>query len=131
MKRVGPSWLMWSRIAMALAITVGWVAPVEAHHSFAMFDKNKPMTIKGVVTRIEWTNPHAYLYVETTGEQGRKQLYALECSSPNELARWGWKRNTLKVGESVTLGMFPVRDGRPAGLVFSVKKADGTVLKAH
>ena len=109
----------------------GALAPVaEAHHSFAMFDKAKFRTLEGKVARIEWTNPHTYVFMNVV-EQGKVQLYTLECSSPNELSRWGWKPQTLKVGEEVKVEIFPMRDGRPAGLVVSITKADGTVLKSH
>lgn len=117
--------------SLVMGLIMSVMNPAVAHHSFAMFDKTKLTTIKGVVTRIDWANPHTYVYVQTVDDQGKTQQYALECSSPNELNRWGWKKNTLQVGEQVTLGMFPMRDGQPAGLTFSVTKADGTVLKAH
>ena len=76
-------------LAAALITLLAGVAPVEAHHSFAMFDKNKPTTVKGTIRKVEWMNPHAYLFIDVTGEGGATRQYAIECSSPNELKRFG------------------------------------------
>ena len=114
-----------------LAICASSVRVASAHHSFAMFDKNHFITKEGTVSRIEWANPHVYLFVAVADEHGATKTYALEGSSPNELSRWGWKKNTLNVGELVSVGFFPLRDGRPGGLIFSVTQADGVVLKAN
>ncbi len=114
--------LLMSLVAAPLAL---------AHHSFAMFDKTQFKTISGVVKKVEWANPHAYLYIQTSGSQGEDELYSIECSSPNELTRWGWKVNTVKVGDKVTVGLYPLRSGQHGGLLFSVTLANGTVLKAN
>jgi hypothetical protein len=107
-------------------------APAGAHHSFAMFDKSKFATLKGAVVKLEWSNPHIYLYLATPdGQAGGTAQYTFEGSSPNELNRWGWKINTIKVGDAVTVDYFPLRDGRPGGLIYSVTTSSGTVLKAN
>ncbi len=103
----------------------------QAHHSFAMFDQSKFSTVKGTVRKIEWANPHTYLYVEVPDSNGGSVLYAIECASPNILNRWGWKINTVKVGDQVTVGLYPLRNGERGGLLFSVTLANGTVLKGN
>lgn len=114
-------------------LALGFGAGQEAcgHHSFAMFDKTKYETLKGVVKKLEWQNPHTYLYLEVPGKDGQGTLYTIECSSPNELSRWGWKFNAVKVGDIVTVGEFPLRNGDRGGLLYSVTLANGTVLKAN
>jgi hypothetical protein len=75
-----------------------------AHHSFAAeFDAGKPLTLNGVVTKIEWMNPHTYFYLDVTGADGAVANWGMEMGSPNGLMRQGWTRNTLKVGDVVTV----------------------------
>src|SRR6185437_4301180 len=102
-----------------------------AHHSFAMFDQKKYLTLKGVVRNLEWANPHTYLYLQVPGKNDQSTTYTIECSSPNELSRWGWKYNMVKAGDAVTVGIFPLRNGERGGLLYSVTLANGTVLKAN
>lgn len=113
----------------AAAIVV--VPPALAHHSYAMFDKNKKITIKGVVSKIEWTNPHVSVFVKTIDSKGKTVTYWLECSSPNELKRWGWKINSVKQGEKVTVELFALKDGRAGGLLYKLTGPDGKQYHAH
>jgi len=84
------------------------------HHSFsAEYDGNKPVTVKGVVAKVAWVNPHAYIYVRTNDESGKASTYAFETSSPNALLRRGWKRTSLKEGEAVTVEGYLAKDPRP------------------
>lgn len=115
---------------LCLLLSLRVAPPAQAHHSFAMFDQSRQTTLKGVVSRLEWANPHTYVVI-AVNDHGKMVQYNLECSSPNELTRWGWKPHTLKVGDPVTVSMFPMRDGRPGGLVVSITMSDGTELKAH
>jgi hypothetical protein len=85
-----------------LAIVAG-VAPLVAHHSFtAEFDSSKRVTLTGTVTRIEWMNPHAYIYIDVP-EDGATANWAVEMGSPNGLTRLGWRRTMLQIGEQVTI----------------------------
>src|SRR6266571_1182589 len=86
--------------------------PALAHHSFAAeYDASKPVTLNGVVTRIEWTNPHARVYVDVKDESGTVTSWNLELASPNALRRLGWTRDFLQVGGTVTVFGSLARDG--------------------
>jgi len=85
---------------------------VQAHHSFAaQFDPKKPFTINGPVTKIEWTNPHIYFYVDTKDPTGSPANWAVEMANPLALIRLGWTRNDMKVGDLVTVDGWLARDG--------------------
>jgi hypothetical protein len=85
--------------------------PVLGHHSFAAeFDTKKPITLKGVVTKVEWMNPHAWFYIDVTDDQGKIEHWQCETGAPIELLRRGWRKNNLKVGDQVTVEAFRARD---------------------
>ncbi len=101
-----------------LAIWVPWAlliavaAPIFAHHSVsAEFDVRRQITFAGVITKVEWSNPHVYFYVDVKDGSERVTNWAFESAGPNTLARLGWMRDTLKVGDRVTVVGFPARDG--------------------
>src|SRR4029079_19117707 len=84
--------------------SLGMLMPLFAHHSFqAEYDATKPVTLSGVLTRVEWTNPHARFYVDVHAQNGNDANWNLERASPNALRRLGWTRETLKVGQTVTV----------------------------
>ena len=93
------------------ALTIG-TAPVLAHHSFSMFDTGAPITISGVVSGVEWTNPHVYI----------------ELGSPSILQRGGWKFNTVKRGDKVSAVVSPLKNGEPGSLLTRITLPDGRVL---
>jgi hypothetical protein len=77
---------------------------LAAHHSFdAEYDSNKPITITGVVTKVDWANPHAFVYLDSKGSNGDVKRYKIEMGPPYALVRGGWKRDTLKIGDTVTV----------------------------
>ncbi len=112
-------------------VTLGFIAlPVLAHHSFAMFDREKNVTLMGEVKMLQWTNPHAWIQIIITNEKGEQQEWSIECGSPNMMHRQGWKSTTIKPGEEVGLVIHPMRDGSPAGSLVSITLADGRILGA-
>ena len=108
---------MRTKLLAATAISVMTAAPVGAHHSFAAeFDASKPFKLTGVVTKVEWQNPHTIFSLDITDEQTKKVTnWSFEMGSPNGLMRNGWTRNTLKVGDIVTVEGSLARDGSPYG----------------
>jgi Family of unknown function (DUF6152) len=85
---------------------------LDAHHSFAaQYDRAKPHTIAGTVTKIEWTNPHIYLYVVVKGDSCKETEWEVEGMAPNALYRQGWRPDTVKVGERITVEGWLARDG--------------------
>ena len=107
------------RLKLFALITVAMLCPVLqafAHHSFAAeYDEKKVMTLKGIVTKFEWTNPHVRFYVDVTDEKGAVTNWDLELMSPNTLTRAGWSRNALKVGDHVTVTAYMAKDGSKRG----------------
>jgi hypothetical protein len=101
--------------------------PALAHHSFAMFDREKQRSVEGVVSAFQWTNPHIWVEITVT-EKGKAVTYAIEGASPNSLARRGWTRTSLKPGEKITLVMNPLKNGQPGGSFVRAVKADGSVV---
>lgn len=113
------------RIFFTCACWIGLVASAGAHHSHAMFDDTKRVTIKGTVQEFEFTNPHSWLKVMSDADG---TLWSFETNPPSTLARAGIKRSALPAGEKVTISAMPLRDGRAGGQIVTVTKADGTVL---
>jgi len=112
---------------IALALALVWAAaPVLAHHSFAaQYDSNKPITFTGTITKMQWQNPHIYFYVDVKDAGGKVTDYAVEGGPPNTLYRQGWRKDSLKVGEIVTVDGSKARDGSNLVNARSVVMANG------
>jgi len=124
---------MKTKIALGIA-AVGLLlasVPAIAHHSFAAeFDSNKPIKLTGSVTKIEWMNPHAYFYIDVKDAGGKVTNWGLEMGSPNGLMRQGWTRNSMKIGDEVTVEGSAAKDGSNIGNARSVTLSGGQRLFA-
>src|SRR6202142_2355234 len=116
-------------LALGLALA-GTTEPLLAHHSTAMYDMAAPTTVTGVVKRFEWTNPHAFIYLEVTDEKGNKAEWAIEMMSLNHLKSYGWLHDTVKPGEMITCTGGAAKSGDPAMLASLIKLADGRMIKS-
>jgi hypothetical protein len=116
------------KVMSVLLLVAASLAPLSAHHSFAMFDTAKPVTIEGVVTAFEWTNPHAYIELDVPDGKGGHRHWSIELGSTSILMRAGWKFNTLKKGDKVSALISPLRTGEPGSLLNRLTLADGRVL---
>jgi hypothetical protein len=102
--------------------------PALAHHSFAMFDAEKKMTLDGTVKEFQWTNPHSWILLTVSDAQGKAEQWAIEMGGPSGLARQGWVPKTLTPGMKVQAVIHPLRDGTPGGQFMAVTLPDGTQL---
>ncbi len=117
-------------IAAALCATIA-TGTALAHHSFAAeFDANAPIELTGSVTKVDWANPHTYFYIDVTTPKGDVQNWALEMGSPNGLMRRGWTRDSMKIGDVVTVMGWRSKDGATKGNARSVTLSTGRKLFA-
>jgi len=118
-------WVPWG-----LLLAVAY--PIFAHHAVsAEFDVSRQMSFRGVITKVEWTNPHIYFYVDVNEAREPVTNWAFEGAGPNTLARLGWLRDTLKVGERVTVVAFPARDGARVASAREITLSNGRKLLAE
>jgi hypothetical protein len=112
-----------------LAVLTATGAPVLAHHSFAMYDHTRTMTIKGEVTKFQWTNPHGYLELDVKQKDGTVKHFSCEMTSINMMTRLGWRSNMIKAGDQVVATVAPLLNGDPAGLLLDVVLPSGKKLE--
>lgn len=122
-----PSVVGRSALVLLVAIAAG-VTPVRAHHSFSMFDTASPITISGVVSNVEWTNPHVYIELDLADPVKGAKHWSIELGSPSILQRGGWKFNSVKKGDKVTAVVSPLKNGEPGSLLTRITLPDGRVL---
>jgi hypothetical protein len=111
--------------AAAALVLASLSAGAAAHHSFAMFDMGKEVTVKGTVKKFQWTNPHAYIQLVTKDASGKEVEYSLEMGAPMYLYARGWRPGSLKAGMEINVTLNPLRNGKPGGVVRDVTTAEG------
>ncbi len=116
------------RYVTAFAIALVLASPVSGHHSDAGLDMDSVSTFEGTVTEFNWRNPHIYITVETTDGRGEQVEWTVQTSSTNTVTRMGWTRESLSIGDRVTVRAHPARDGRPYALLDVIEKEGGIVL---
>jgi hypothetical protein len=116
------------RLGCIAAILLAAAGSAFAHHSGAMFERDKQVELVGTVVTFSWTNPHSWIEIEVPNASGGSEKWSVECNSPNNMARQGWRSTTLKPGDQVTVTVHPLRSGEKGGRFMSVKLADGTVM---
>jgi len=113
-------------IACAAALAVSIPAlPAQAHHSMAMFDQTKTITISGTVKQFQWTNPHCYIQLLAKDAKGVEKEWSLEMGAPMYLYAKGWRPSSLKPGVPLKVTINPLRNGEPGGIVLTANTADG------
>jgi hypothetical protein len=114
-------------IAAALALSL-LPFSASAHHSFSMFDATTLTTVTGTVKEFDWTNPHTWLNLTIADPSGKLVSYQFEGGSPSQLTASGWKQDSVKVGDKITLGFHPMKDGSHGGQLLNVTLTNGQVL---
>jgi hypothetical protein len=115
-----------SKLAILVTGLLAAVAPLLAHHSFAAeYDSNNAITLQGTITKVEWMNPHIWVYLDSKDQNGGTTRWQCEGGAPNSLVRQGWTRNSLKTGDVVTIEGFRAKDGTNTCNSRSVKLPDG------
>jgi sarcosine oxidase gamma subunit len=113
------------------AILLSAVAPLLAHHAFsAEFDQSKPIKLSGEITKLQWVNPHAWIFIDVKGADGKVVPWRFEMGAPNALLRAGWSKSDIKAGTAVTISGFMARSGGSVGNAFQVRLPDGRDLFA-
>jgi hypothetical protein len=116
------------RFALAACLALVAASPALAHHSFAMFDRTKQVTLAGTVKDFQYSNPHSWIQLVVVTPAGGADEWTIEALSPNVLGREGWKKNSLMAGQKVTVLINPLRDGTHGGNLISVTLPDGVTL---
>ena len=116
-------------LTLGMLFSAAILAPAAAHHSFAMFDSDKTVTMKGTVKELEWTNPHSWLRVMVEGQTTHQpRQWSIELASTGQQTRIGWTKDSVKPGDKVALEIHPLRDGTRGGTLLLITLPDGTKL---
>lgn len=116
------------RIMVVAGLLAGAASLALAHHSYSAFDMVELVTITGTVKKLDWTNPHTWIWLDVVNEKGVTQTWGIEGMSPNYLARRGWSRTTLKPGEKISITLHPLKSGENGGTWVDAKRPNGETL---
>jgi hypothetical protein len=118
------------RVALFIALPLILARAALAHHSHALFDLSRSLQVTGTAAKLEWANPHIFLwiYVPDSKQPSGSQVYAFESGALVAMARVGWDRDVIKAGEKVTVDYMPLKDGRPGGVLLKLTRANGKTL---
>ena len=115
------------RLSLLVPSLIAAAVPAAAHHSYSMFDMARKVALDATVTRFKWQNPHAFIEADIAAG-GRTERWAIEMTSPNNLAQEGWKRSSLKEGDRVRIWVHPLRSGARGGSYVGVRLPNGSTL---
>ncbi len=127
MTRASHSTLLAIAATLAALLALSGI-PALAHHSFTMFDQSKTVTLHGTVKDFRWTNPHVFIQLLVKNDQGNEEEWSIEMTSPEHLARDGWRPGTLKPGDKITLNIHPLHDNSKGGEYLSGTGPNGPLL---
>lgn len=114
------------RNILLACLFVGGASLAVAHHSYSAFNMDKAVVVSGTVKKMDWSNPHSWIWLDVANEQGVVETWGIEGMSPNYLARRGWTRTTLQPGDKLSVTLHPLRTGEKGGSFVSAKRADGS-----
>ena len=117
-----------SLLGCAMLLALGTQGVALAHHSYAMFDRDKQLSLTGTIKQFKWSNPHAWMEVYVPNDQGGTDLWGVEMNSPNNLAKMGFRSNMVKPGDKVTVVIHPLRSGEKGGSFMSVMLPNGQLM---
>jgi hypothetical protein len=115
-------------LGLACIAAALYAVPAVAHHSFAMFDADKKLTLQGTIKEFQWTNPHSWILIMVPNAQGQPEQWAIELGAPGGLARQGWVPKTLQPGDKVTAVIHPLKDGTHGGQYMAVTLPSGKMM---
>jgi hypothetical protein len=119
---------IFAKVVLSAGLLIAGASVALAHHgSRISYDMNKMVTVKGVITEFDWTNPHVYFLFDVKDDSGKVVNWAAETDPPSTMTRYGWNKNYLKVGDQVEVTVWPSKVGAPRGFMAKLVKADGTV----
>ena len=118
-------------VALASLAVIAFAASVAAHHAFsAEFDQNKPVLLEGALTKADWMNPHAWIYIDVKGADGSVVNWAIEMGPPNALLRRGWKKSSMQIGAIIKVEGFAAKNGKEFANATNITMPDGTKIFA-
>ena len=122
------AWLRTTCLPLAASVALCTQQPVSAHHSFAMYDSGRQITIEGVVKELQWTNPHVWIQVMVPNTAGGQDEWSVECTSVNFMIRRGFSKHTIKAGDKISVSLSPLKDGAHGGSFKGINSLNGAPL---